>query len=205
MITKINGTINFEGSEKFAKNDKERICDYLTFNSWKKNGKERIYINDYKRRTIGYIDVITGKVVINDKQGNYESEIETAIEGFVAEYVINETAETESDEKQEDKQMANATMTARYADGKMTFTVSGKTIVTDNDMYCEYRSHIDHWQCNCPDSWVALNGVDEDGKHYTIWYKCEDGDNIESLESIDWKQPYDIENECSDRVWSSED
>ena len=94
MITKINGTISFEGSATFTKNGRTDECDMLTFKYWAKNGKERIYINDYKRRTIGYIDVTTGEVVINDKQGNYESEIEMAIEGFVAEYVTVETVET---------------------------------------------------------------------------------------------------------------
>ncbi len=69
MITKINGTISFEGSAKFTKNGRTDECDMLTFKNWAKNGKERIYINDYKRRTIGYIDVTTGEVVINDKQG----------------------------------------------------------------------------------------------------------------------------------------
>lgn len=95
MITKINGTISFEGSATFTKNGRTDECDMLTFKYWAKNGKERIYINDYKRRTIGYIDVTTGEVVINDKQGNYESEIEMAIEGFVAEYVAVETVETD--------------------------------------------------------------------------------------------------------------
>ena len=98
MITKINGTISFEGSAKFTKNGRTDECDMLTFKYWAKNGKERIYINDYKRRTIGYIDVTTGEVVINDKQGNYESEIEMAIEGFIAEYVTVETDETEETE-----------------------------------------------------------------------------------------------------------
>ena len=98
MITKINGTISFEGSATFTKNGRTDECDMLTFKYWAKNGKERIYINDYKRRTIGYIDVTTGEVVINDKQGNYESEIEMAIEGFVAEYVTVETDETEKTE-----------------------------------------------------------------------------------------------------------
>lgn len=101
--------------------------------------------------------------------------------------------------------MENTTMTARYEDGKMTFTVGGKTIVTDNEMYCDYRSHINHWQCACPDSWVRLDGVGKDGKHYGIWYKCVDGDDIESLENIDWTNPYDIEDEYGDRVWSNED
>ena len=98
MITKINGTINFESSATFTKNGRTDECDMLTFKYWAKNGKERIYINDYKRRTIGYIDVTTGEVVINDKQGNYESEIEMAIEGFIAEYVTAETDETEETE-----------------------------------------------------------------------------------------------------------
>ena len=108
MITKINGTISFEGSATFTKNGRTDECDMLTFKYWAKNGKERIYINDYKRRTIGYIDVTTGEVVINDKQGNYESEIEMAIEGFVAEYVTvetDETEETETGEAQGEEQM----------------------------------------------------------------------------------------------------
>ena len=108
MITKINGTISFEGSAKFTKNGRTDECDMLTFKYWAKNGKERIYINDYKRRTIGYIDVTTGEVVINNNQGNYESEIEMAIEGFIAEYVTeekDETEETETGEAQGEEQM----------------------------------------------------------------------------------------------------
>ena len=105
MITKINGTISFEGSARFTKNGRTDECDMLTFKYWAKNGKERIYINDYKRRTIGYIDVTTGEVVINNNQGNYESEIEMAIEGFVAEYVTVETDETETDKAQGEEQM----------------------------------------------------------------------------------------------------
>ena len=97
MITKINGTISFEGSATFTKNGRTDECDMLTFKFWAKNGKERIYINDYKRRTIGYIDVTTGEVVINNNQGNYDSEIEMAIEGFIAEYVTAETAEAEAE------------------------------------------------------------------------------------------------------------
>ena len=102
MITKINGTISFEGSARFTKNGRTDECDMLTFKYWAKNGKERIYINDYKRRTIGYIDVTTGEVVINNNQGNYESEIEMAIEGFVAEYV---TVETETGKVQGEEKM----------------------------------------------------------------------------------------------------
>ena len=105
MITKINGTISFEGSATFTKNGRTDECDMLTFKYWAKNGKERIYINDYKRRTIGYIDVTTGEVVINNNQGNYESEIEMAIEGFIAEYVTVEADETETGKAQGEEQM----------------------------------------------------------------------------------------------------
>ena len=107
-----------------------------------------------------------------------------------------------------------ATMTARYTDGKMTFTVGrmivkvgevtftvgGKTIVTDNYMYCAYRSHINHMQCAHPDNWIRLDGTDEDGKHYAIWYKYG-----KDVEIADWKQPNDIEDEYGDCVWSNED
>ena len=50
MITKINGTISFEGSATFTKNGRTDECDMLTFKYWAKNGKERIYINDYKHK-----------------------------------------------------------------------------------------------------------------------------------------------------------
>lgn len=33
----------------------------LTLNRWQKNGMDRIYINDSKRNTQGYIDIKTGK------------------------------------------------------------------------------------------------------------------------------------------------
>lgn len=88
--------------------------------------------------------------------------------------------------------MENTTMTARYTEGKMTFTVNGKTIVTDNTIYCAYRSHINHVRCSVPDDWTCLNGVDEDGNLYTVWYQ----------EGDDWKHPYDIENEYGDRIWT---
>lgn len=88
--------------------------------------------------------------------------------------------------------MENATMTAKITDGKMTFTVNSKTIVTDNVMYYAYRSHINHLRCSCPDDWACLNGVDNTGIKYTIWYQ--EGDN--------WKDPYDVENEYGERIWA---
>lgn len=59
---------------------------YLTFKVWEKGDKRRIYINDYKRRTLGYIE--NGDVIINDRQGNYQEEIDYAIANLRAEYEI---------------------------------------------------------------------------------------------------------------------
>lgn len=39
--------------------------NYYTFNLWEKNGYRRIYINDYKRRTFGYIDLNNNNMIVN--------------------------------------------------------------------------------------------------------------------------------------------
>lgn len=73
--------VAFDGFAKVAKTDKyDTDSAYLTFKLWEKGDKKRIYINDYKRRTLGYIenDVVT----INDNQGNSSAEIDTAINNF---------------------------------------------------------------------------------------------------------------------------
>lgn len=77
----------FENYAKVAK--MENPSDdphYLTFKRWEKNGNKRIYINDYKRRTLGYIDMVTREVKISDKQGNMQSEIDFALNEFNTNY-----------------------------------------------------------------------------------------------------------------------
>ena len=76
--------MTFEGFAKVAKcNDADRVCEYITFKAWKKGTKNRIYINDYKRRTIGYIDLNNdGNVVITDRQGNTQEAINYALNQF---------------------------------------------------------------------------------------------------------------------------
>lgn len=77
----------FESTATIAKI--ENPCSdshYLTFKRWEKGDKKRIYINDYKRRTLGYIDMITGEVNISDRQGNMQAEIDFALGFFKAEY-----------------------------------------------------------------------------------------------------------------------
>lgn len=37
--------------------------NYYTFTLWERYGKKRIYVNDYKRRTVGYIDCNNGNQI----------------------------------------------------------------------------------------------------------------------------------------------
>lgn len=48
-------------------NDSE--CNYFYFRRWERGPKRRIYINDYKGRTVGYIDMLDGSVSADTRQG----------------------------------------------------------------------------------------------------------------------------------------
>lgn len=78
----------FTGFAKVARREEtyDQECFYLYFNAWEKYGKKRIYINDYKRRTLGYIE--NGVVKIEDKQGVFQHEIDYALANFFATYAI---------------------------------------------------------------------------------------------------------------------
>ena len=65
---KAMGKIKFEGKAKVAKivNGKQALgvgteydseCNYFTFKLWERGSMRRIYINDYKNRSVGYIDI----------------------------------------------------------------------------------------------------------------------------------------------------
>ena len=58
--------------------------NYLYFKKWEKGDIKRIYINDYKKRTLGYIE--DGKVIINDRQGISQEDIDMAVNNFKNEY-----------------------------------------------------------------------------------------------------------------------
>ena len=71
--------IKFEGKAKVAKivNGKQALgvgteydceCNYFTFNLWERGNKKRIYMNDYKRRSVGYIDVANGNEIVTDNR-----------------------------------------------------------------------------------------------------------------------------------------
>ncbi len=40
--------------------------NYYDFKLWQKGNYHRIYINDYKRRTVGYIDLDNGNALVSD-------------------------------------------------------------------------------------------------------------------------------------------
>lgn len=77
----------FTGFAKVARKEETygESC-FLFFKLWEKYGKKRIYINDYKRRTLGYIE--NGVVTIEDKQGVFQHEIDYALNSFFAQYAI---------------------------------------------------------------------------------------------------------------------
>ncbi len=74
---------------KIAKiNDAVSDCHYLYFNYWERNKKHRIYITDYKGRTLGYINMDKkDEIVIEDRQGNMQSEIDAALHVFMKAYL----------------------------------------------------------------------------------------------------------------------
>lgn len=65
-----------EGNEDVASN-------WFTFSLWEKGSTKRIYVNDYKRRSMGYIDVVT-KTVHTDYSDN--SEVCREIARFIEKY-----------------------------------------------------------------------------------------------------------------------
>lgn len=74
------------GSVKIQKFDSLGISDshFFTFNLWEKYGKKRVYVNDYKRRTIGYIENSVWNCI--DNQGNSALVIENTVADFNAKY-----------------------------------------------------------------------------------------------------------------------
>lgn len=70
--------IKFEGRARVAKvyngeisqtvgTENESESDFFTFCLWERGSIRRIYINDYKRRCMGYIDVATGQIVADNR------------------------------------------------------------------------------------------------------------------------------------------
>lgn len=84
----------FKGNAKVVKVENGKVnmycgteydceCNYLTFNLWEKGNKKRIYVNDYKRRSVGYIDVANGNEIVTDNRY-----VEETAEWFLQNYEI---------------------------------------------------------------------------------------------------------------------
>lgn len=63
--------------------EKDDSSNYLTFKMWKKNGYKRIYVNDYQRRTVAYIDCNANNSVESEySKGNIIETIKYFIENY---------------------------------------------------------------------------------------------------------------------------
>lgn len=79
----------FEGIAKVVisgRENREEDSAFLTFKAWEKGGKKRIYVNDYKRRTIGFFE--NGTFNLSDRQGMFASEIDGTIAKFTETYTF---------------------------------------------------------------------------------------------------------------------
>lgn len=74
---KIMEKIKFEGKAKVAKINNGELAtqigteydsdsNYFTFNLWERGNMRRIYINDYKRRSVGYIDLNNSNALVTE-------------------------------------------------------------------------------------------------------------------------------------------
>lgn len=61
VATVENGEIN-----PYCGTEYDSESNYYTFKLWQKGSYNRIYINDYKRRTVGYIDLNNGNELVTD-------------------------------------------------------------------------------------------------------------------------------------------
>ena len=60
-------------------------ADYVTVKLWEKSDKKRIYFNDYKGRSVGYIDCVENKTVYYD---GFAKMYIPAIEAFKEQYTF---------------------------------------------------------------------------------------------------------------------
>jgi len=86
---KITTKTTFNGFAKMVQPSREHYeddCKYLFFKLWEKKGYRRVYINDYKRRTLGYIE--NGAFNLSSKQGLDIADINACVDTFLAQYEI---------------------------------------------------------------------------------------------------------------------
>lgn len=75
FFEKFAKVVKTKNAEEAAISLYENESDYLYFKLWEKGQYKRVYVNDYKRRTVAYIDCKTGNVVTeySDKSEIYQT------------------------------------------------------------------------------------------------------------------------------------
>lgn len=64
----------------------DQASKFVYFKAWSNYGKNRIYINDYKTRTIGYIE--NGVFTLKDNNGFTAADINTMVNAFCTKYAF---------------------------------------------------------------------------------------------------------------------
>lgn len=82
------------------KDDATDKCHYVYTKTWCKDDKKRVYIKDYKNRSIGYIDAVNGDIKINDRQGIYADELDYALINIIADMTKNHVTDSKDDNKE---------------------------------------------------------------------------------------------------------
>lgn len=78
----------FESTAKVVKSgcSGEFESDFLYFNRWRRAGHDRVYVNDYKRRTIGFFE--NGEFTHYDNQGMTSKQLDSTLDAFCRQYAF---------------------------------------------------------------------------------------------------------------------
>ena len=78
----------FESTAKVVKSgcSGESESDFLYFSRWQKAGHDRVYVNDYKRRTIGFFE--NGEFKHYDNQGMTSKQLDSTLDAFREKYAF---------------------------------------------------------------------------------------------------------------------
>lgn len=53
--------------------ERDSEANYFTFKLWERGDKKRVYVNDYKRRAVGYIDCKNNNCIVSDYSAGNEN------------------------------------------------------------------------------------------------------------------------------------
>lgn len=64
---------NGEIENEYVGTEYDSDSNYFTFKLWERDDKKRIYVNDYKRRAVGYIDCNNNNCIVSDYSAGNEN------------------------------------------------------------------------------------------------------------------------------------